>query len=62
MKVERQKYNYLCTCKFNGLVHLGPKKVEIRGPNPPRFENCPPEKIMHRAVKFTGALVVLCPL
>ena len=39
---------------FTALCHLEPKKVSIHGPNPPRIENCPPEKIMHGAVKFTG--------
>ena len=38
----------------SGSCDLGPKKVEIPGPNPLSVENGLPEKIMHRAVKFKG--------
>ena len=38
--------------------HLEPKKVSIHGPNRPRNEKNQPEKIMHGAVKFIGALIV----
>ena len=31
----------------------------IHGPNRPRNEKNPPEKKMHGAVKFTGALIVI---
>ena len=34
------------------------KKSRVPGPNPPRNEKNPPEKIMHGAVKFIGALIV----
>ena len=37
---------------------MHPKKVSIHGPNHPRNEKNPPEKIMHGAVKFIGALIV----
>ena len=38
---------------------MHPKKVSIHGPNHPRNEKNPPEKIMHGAVKFKGALIVI---
>ena len=38
---------------------MGPKKVSIHGPNRPRNEKNPPEKIMHVADKFIGALIVI---
>ena len=41
------------SCNF-----MGPKKVSIHGPNRPRNEKNPPEKIMPGAVKFIGALIV----
>ena len=36
-----------------------PKNVSIHGPNRPRNEKNPPEKVMHGAVKFIGALIVI---
>ena len=36
-----------------------PNKVSIHGPNPPRNEKNPPEKITHGAVKFLGTLIVI---
>ena len=42
------------SCDFTG-----PKKVSIHGPNRPRNEKNLPEKVMHGAVKFIGALIVI---
>ena len=44
---------------FATLVPFGAQKVSIHGPNRPRNEKNPPEKIMHGAVKFVGALIVI---
>ena len=33
-------------------------QIHLFWPNRPRNEKNPPEKIMHRAVKFIGALIV----
>ncbi len=42
-------------------VRFGAQKSrEFQGPFPRVIKKILPEKIMHRAVKFSGALVVLC--
>ena len=48
------------TLDFFGLqISWASKKSRVPGPNPPRNEKNPPEKIMHGAVKFIGALIVI---
>ena len=44
----------------NGSCDLEPKKVEIHGLIARVLNKFLPEKIMHRAVKFSGESVVLC--
>ena len=41
-------------------VQFGAQKSRDSWANRPSTEKILPEKIMHRAVKFSGALVVLC--
>ena len=38
---------------------IGPVNLDFFGPNRTRNEKNQPEKIMHGAVKFTGALIVI---